>query len=132
MTDPTKSAYRYLSFKSQTTYRRFVQQIGQSDLVKVNNLPTEEESPAHGTYGGELFKPEWKAKREEIIKRDSYQCKICKASHVLQVHHRQYHFVVREKKFRSPWDYSDHLLITLCESCHKRGHSKYKVPIINI
>jgi hypothetical protein len=24
------------------------------------------------------------------------------------------------------------LLITLCESCHSRGHNKYKVPTITI
>jgi hypothetical protein len=50
----------------------------------------------------------------------------------LQVHHRQYHFIVSQQKFRLPWEYPNHLLITLCESCHNRGHNKYKVPTINI
>jgi hypothetical protein len=48
------------------------------------------------------------------------------------VHHRQYHYVVRINKFKAPWDYPDHLLISLCESCHGRGHSKFKIPIISI
>ena len=79
-----------------------------------------------------FFDPEWKAKREEILQRDSNSCVICKRNNELQVHHRQYHFIIRENQFKPPWDYHESLLITLCESCHKRGHNKYKVPTINI
>jgi len=130
MNDPTQSRYRHLNFKSNTTYRRFVQ--ADKDL-KQSNLETNlEDIPAHGTYGALLFRPEWRAKREEILKRDFKSCVICNGSNSLQVHHRQYHFIVRENKFKLPWEYSENLLITLCESCHKRGHSKFKVPTINI
>jgi hypothetical protein len=31
-----------------------------------------------------------------------------------------------------PWDYTDNLLITLCEKCHQKGHKQYKVPTIYI
>ena len=132
MVDPTKSRYRYLSFKSESTYRRFVQEHDKNEIQTSELTPANIDIPAHGTYGAELFKPEWKTKREEVLKRDLHKCIVCGGSSTLQVHHRQYHFIVRENQFRSPWDYPDHLLITLCESCHKRGHSKYKVPTINI
>lgn len=130
MNDPTQSRYRHLTFKSNSTYRRFIQ--ADKDLKQSNLVTNLEDIPAHGTYGALLFRPEWRAKREEILKRDFESCIICKGSTSLQVHHRQYHFIVRENKFKLPWEYSGNLLITLCESCHKRGHGKFKVPTINI
>lgn len=130
MNDPTNSRYRYLNFKSASSYRRFRQE---DKVLQIASLvPQQMYVPAHGSYGALLFRPEWREKREEILKRDSYSCVVCRGANGLQVHHRQYHFVVNENKFKPPWDYQSHLLITLCESCHKRGHGKYKVPTINI
>lgn len=130
MHDPTNSRYRYLAFKSSNSYRRFVKE---DDLLKKGEILTEEqEIPAHGTYGGMLFDKRWKAKRLEILDRDDNACVICKGGLQLQVHHRQYHFIVNQNQFKPPWDYPNHLMITLCESCHKRGHNKFKVPTINI
>jgi 5-methylcytosine-specific restriction endonuclease McrA len=82
----------------------------------------------HGPYGATLFDPRWKAKRKEIIVRDLNQCVICKSSNTLQVHHRQYHFLRRLNEFKNPWEYDNNLLITLCETCHNRGHKMFKVP----
>jgi len=127
--DPTKSRYRYVNAENNKTYRRFV---GDTDLVQKDKLEGGlGDVPAHGPYGAYLFRAEWKLKRKEIIERDR-NCVICNSISVLQVHHRQYHFLVRENRFKYPWEYHEHLLITLCESCHRRGHSKFKVPIINL
>ena len=82
----------------------------------------------HGTYGALLFDERWRLKRKKIIERDNNCCVICKNSDSLQVHHRQYHFIKALQEFKSPWDYEDYLLITLCEKCHSRGHNKFKVP----
>ncbi|WP_026902432.1 HNH endonuclease [Pedobacter glucosidilyticus] len=129
MNDPTQSKYRHISFKGETAYRRFIKA---EDELKSNHFePYQENIPAHGTYGALLFRPEWKAIREEILARDK-TCVICYNKSDLQVHHRQYHFIVRENKFKLPWEYPKYLLITLCESCHRRGHNKFKVPTINI
>lgn len=87
---------------------------------------------AHGTYGSLLFDERWKKKRAEILLRDNHVCRVCGESSKLQVHHRQYHFIRSIKQFKPPWDYNLELLITLCESCHSRGHSKFKVPNIYI
>ncbi|AOM80938.1 hypothetical protein BFS30_21460 [Pedobacter steynii] len=86
----------------------------------------------HGSYGALLFDRRWKDKRSSILIRDNNKCVICGFAEGLQVHHRQYLYVTALKKFKSPWDYSDKTLITLCNSCHQRGHSKFKVPIIYI
>lgn len=86
----------------------------------------------HGTYGALLFHPKWRLRRKEILDRDNHACVICASQSNLEVHHRQYHFIINTKEFKPPWDYDDHLMITLCNRCHQRGHSKYKVPTINI
>lgn len=113
-------------FENKGIYRRYIdnEKIKEQEEVFSN-------MESHGTYGGLLFREEWKNKRDEIIKRDGC-CKICNSITDLQVHHRQYHFLLKEKKFKLPWEYPNNLLITLCENCHRRGHNKYKVPIINI
>lgn len=84
----------------------------------------------HGTYGASLLDERWKIKRREIIQRDNHQCLNCKSSENLQVHHRQYHFQIKFRKYKDPWDYPNVLLITLCKACHQRGHQLYKVPSI--
>ncbi|PZR06084.1 MAG: hypothetical protein DI539_24585 [Flavobacterium psychrophilum] len=132
MNDSTTNRYRYLGFVAARKYRRYIQDDNNQGSSKNIVPPTETDIPAHGTYAAALFRPEWKLKREEILKRDAYSCVICKQPDNLQVHHRQYHFAVKENKFRLPWEYPDELMITLCGSCHNRGHNKYKVPIINV
>jgi 5-methylcytosine-specific restriction endonuclease McrA len=82
----------------------------------------------HGAYGAALFDPRWKAKRKEILERDKNMCVLCKSDKKLQVHHRQYHFSRTLNAFRNPWEYSHNLMVTLCESCHQKGHRLYKVP----
>lgn len=89
-------------------------------------------TPFHGSYGNLLFDQRWKNKRAAIVGRDNGCCVICKNTEDLQVHHRQYHFIKSANAFKMPWDYADHLMITLCKSCHQRGHSKFKVPTITI
>lgn len=97
-----------------------------------NPEPTPVEPPTHGTYGALLFDPRWRQKRQEILKRDGHACYICNTQEELQVHHRQYHWLSNDQAFKMPWEYEDHLLLTLCNNCHKRGHNQYKVPIINL
>jgi hypothetical protein len=86
------------------------------------------EKQAHGTYGALLFDKRWIAKRVQILIRDSHQCAVCKRNQGLQVHHRQYHFIKALNQFKAPWDYENYLLVTLCDRCHSRGHSKFRVP----
>jgi len=88
--------------------------------------------PVHGSYGHLLFDDRWRVKRNIILQRDKNQCIICFDTQELQVHHRQYHFIAAVNQFKPPWEYDDHLLITLCKNCHQRGHSKFKVPTLSI
>ena len=129
MFDPTNGRYRHLNLKGDTSYRRYAN--SNNGIKKVSLTSKANLDLPHGSYGALLFRPEWKMKRALIIERDKC-CVICSETETLQVHHRQYHFVVADNQFKLPWDYPDFLLITLCESCHKRGHGKFKVPTINI
>jgi 5-methylcytosine-specific restriction endonuclease McrA len=97
-------------------------------MNNVFNQYNEEVTENHGGYGASLFDPRWKAKRIEILERDGSKCRICSSKEVLQVHHRQYHFSRTLNAFKEPWDYPDYLMITLCQSCHQKGHRLYKVP----
>lgn len=80
-------------------------------------------------YDKALLDPRWRKKRKLILERDGYRCMICKSDTQLEVHHRQYHFLLPLNVFKNPWEYENHLLITLCEKCHQTGHQLYKVPV---
>ncbi|MBC9913893.1 hypothetical protein ICL55_25845 [Chitinophaga varians] len=133
MTTPNNVPHKYLQFKGDHSYSRYIRKG-----IPSNSLPAEpqkvgfQEGKSHGSYGALLFHPNWKTKRKEILHRDGHRCIHCHSDKDLQVHHRQYHFIANLQQFRLPWDYPGHLLITLCEPCHTKGHSKYKVPTITI
>ena len=73
-------------------------------------------------YSERLKDPRWQKKRLEIMERDKFSCVFCyDSTSTLNVHHRVY-FPNLE-----PWDYPDKLLITLCESCHKKEIDERKI-----
>lgn len=77
--------------------------------------PSAETSP----YLAKLRDPRWQKKRLEIMSRDGFACVSCEdATHTLHVHH------VRYLRDRDPWDYPDHLLVTLCDWCHAQEHEE--------
>lgn len=94
-------------------------------------MNTETEKQAQ-SYGDLLQRAEWLERRQDILRRDLYRCRNCRATGQLEVHHRQYHFLQRDNRYRMPWAYPDHLLITLCFDCHKAGHASYRIPVFNI
>jgi len=102
MAESTNSRYRYLAFKT-AHYRRY--RSGDKPGEPENILPTE--VAVHGSYGALLFDPRWRSKRTQILQRDAHACVICSAKEDLQVHHRQYQFVLRNHQFRPPWDYDN-------------------------
>ncbi len=64
-------------------------------------------------YSEKLKDPRWQKKRLKILERDKWTCQCCgDKKSTLVVHHRRY------LPDLDPWDYSDELLVTLCESCH--------------
>lgn len=66
------------------------------------------------TYSEKLKDPRWQKKRLEVFQRDEFTCQICgDTENMLMVHHRIY------LPDCDPWEYPDHLLITLCENCHE-------------
>jgi 5-methylcytosine-specific restriction endonuclease McrA len=65
------------------------------------------------SYSELLKDPRWQKRRLEIMQRDDFECKHCGNNiNTLNVHHKYY------IHNRAPWEYSDDVLITLCESCH--------------
>lgn len=80
-------------------------------------------------YREKLNDARWEKRRQQILVRDRFRCLNCSSNENLQVHHRQYHYLQAENRYADPWDYSDELLITLCEACHQKGHTLYAVPV---
>ena len=86
-------------------------------------------------YTKTLQRIEWKLKREEILKRDHYQCIFCKSIDIknLQVHHTQVHYDANTRYHRIParklpWKYANKYLMTLCKACHYGKHRQNKLP----
>lgn len=80
------------------------------------------------SYKEHLFDKRWRSKRELILERDNHRCQCCGETKNLVVHHKQYH-ITREGKKLLPWMYDDKYLVTLCEACHRKGHSHYDIPV---
>ena len=78
------------------------------------------------SYDKDLNDDRWKEKREKILKRDGYKCRWCGSIDRLQVHHKYYNKYPDGSRVRA-WDYPDDALMVLCDDCHKKYHSKYKV-----
>lgn len=75
------------------------------------------------TYEDLLLRPEWKAKRDCILKRDNNKCQWCGKQENLQVHHKYYSKYPNNVKVQ-PWNYPNDALITLCDECHQKAHKK--------
>lgn len=66
------------------------------------------------TYAEKLLDPRWQKKRLKILERDNWTCRKCgDVNSSLHVHHLKY------KYGKSPWEYPQKDLITLCKDCHK-------------
>lgn len=65
-------------------------------------------------YSAYLQSPEWKAKRDLVLKRDNYICQCCLKNYATQVHHKSYEFV--DLAGSEPcFD-----LVSVCTPCHDR------------
>lgn len=83
-------------------------------------------------YSNLLKSQQWFDKRKSILARDNNECRCCRSTKSLHVHHKQYHLRKQTGKFQLPWKYQSKYLITLCENCHKTGHQNLKVPLFKI
>lgn len=115
---------RYVTLHG-TRYQRYT--YGRKSFATPGEGPHDR---VHGSYGRLLFDKRWIQKRAQVIERDQQRCRNCGSMDKLQVHHRQYHFIRELQLFKAPWDYAMHLMVTLCDNCHSRGHARFKVPTI--
>jgi 5-methylcytosine-specific restriction endonuclease McrA len=107
-----------------TQFKRFVNLPKRFSFLSKSNTEIVGKS-----YWELLQDSRWKTKRELVLFRDNYKCIACNNPNNLHVHHKQYHYNKQKDQFLPPWEYSNHLLITLCSSCHDNGHENYKVPV---
>jgi len=81
-------------------------------------------------YADQLQDSRWRKLRERILERDGNCCRCCGASESLEIHHRQYRVLSDTGEWFKPWEYPEHILVTLCNTCHATGHATYSIPVI--
>lgn len=65
-------------------------------------------------YNRYLNSPEWRSKREKVLKRDNHRCQCCLENYATQVHHKSYEFV--DLAGSEPcFD-----LVSVCTPCHDK------------
>ena len=77
--------------------------MNQQRLIELKRMP----------YADYLQTPEWTAKRELVLDRDSHCCHVCSSRESLNVHHLTY-------DRRGNEDLDD--LVALCKTCHSCYH----------
>lgn len=65
-------------------------------------------------YNEYLLSPEWRSRRERVMRRAGGVCEGCGINQAAQVHHLTYEHVFNEFL----WE-----LVAICEPCHKRAHA---------
>ncbi len=69
--------------------------------------------PSRSKYDAYMASEAWQKKRKRALARAGYECACCGSSDDLQVHHKTY---VRLGKER------DNDLLVLCKPCHRKAH----------
>lgn len=74
-------------------------------------------------YPLQFADPQWRAKREEVMRLKGHVCQVCGSTDMINIHHSYYmtgSFI---------WEYPAKDMFVLCEKCHKAIHDVYK-PLI--
>lgn len=82
-------------------------------LVQVESRRDREEWWAK--YRAYLESPDWKRRRQKVLKRDQYTCQGCLTNPAVLVHHLTYEHMGNEFAFE---------LVSMCDACHNRFHEK--------
>jgi 5-methylcytosine-specific restriction endonuclease McrA len=95
----------YMAFYKVLNEKREKLRLSRRDQIKENWFKE---------YNKYLNSPEWRTKREKVLKRDNYQCQCCLNSYATQVHHKSYEF----EDLTGAVPAFD--LISVCGPCHDR------------
>lgn len=68
-------------------------------------------------YWDYLHSPMWYEKRDAVLRRDRYCCRVCGSRERVDVHHINYKRIFHER---------DSDLMVLCNSCHRLVHTYFK------
>lgn len=72
------------------------------------------------SYDEYIKSPEWRVRANEAKQRAEWQCALCDEKKALEVHHRTYARLGRERQ-------ND--LVVLCWRCHRRHHGTLEAAI---
>ena len=93
-------------------FHEYLSVISQVQTQRTVHLDYAESKRRYDEY---LLSPEWKERRNRIVRRDKNQCQSCASKSQLNVHHLTYARIGNEH---------DDDLVTVCRACHQRIHGK--------
>lgn len=103
---------RYATIRDQ--YSTAHKKLNAARLKKYDSDRSERRNNWMAEYSKYLNSPEWKAKRDLVIRRDNNICQACLRNYATQVHHKSYDFV--DLAGSEPcFD-----LVAVCTPCHER------------
>jgi hypothetical protein len=100
--------------------------LSEKKSVGFKNLQERRKDEWFKEYSVYLQSPEWRNKRELVLRRDNRVCQCCLVNHATQVHHKSYEFV--DLSGSEPcFD-----LVSICKSCHDRIEEMKKAKRSNL
>jgi hypothetical protein len=100
--------------RGQDEWRSLYDKHREKRVTQLNKQREDRRESWMKEYGKYLSSPEWRQKRELVLKRDNYKCQCCLTGLATQVHHKSYEFV--DLSGSEPcFD-----LVAICWPCHER------------
>jgi 5-methylcytosine-specific restriction endonuclease McrA len=75
---------------------------------------------AKDVYAEHLKSKSWLWLRREVLHRDDFRCVECGSGRSVEVHHLEYDGI-------NPCNVPMEKLVTLCATCHRMTHDKWKI-----
>lgn len=113
----------YLEFKQKAAARKYIESLKPKKLSKgqkrkrrklrklqTARQPAQFKRPDYHVY---IESKAWRARRKQYYDRHGKQCEVCGSTDAVQLHHRHYNTLGREK---------DKDLQALCRGCHENHH----------
>lgn len=98
----------------EEAYRARIKQLREDAAIRAIDAEEGHSEAWWAKYDAYLQTPEWREKRELVLKRCNWTCEGCGTAAATEVHHMTYEHVFAEFLFE---------LKGLCHACHERWHA---------
>lgn len=89
---------------------RLIESYNSLKLDRHNDLNFIQDETRQENYNAYMQSPDWKKRREQVLKRDHYTCQACLSATATDAHHKTYDHFGNEPLFD---------LVAVCRPCHE-------------